>query len=339
MRQWKTTWGCAHRATCFTRWDQDSFSYTIRNNLYGTAVRLRYSNWYGVNSCDIKSVSLLINDVECQITTGGRNAFRIEGGAEGDIYSDAKEINITPGFITVTVAFPNHNRPESGQTFMTPPGIVMILQSIEILCENEPKIVAVLGDSIAHWGKWIEPLTRKLYSEMSGEIALFEMAINGSRLLNGSPRELRSTLGYDAMTRLKHDILPTAGLTKCVFALGLNDLCTAEERGNIPLTLDSYKKQVSVICNLLKDRKIQVVGLTILPRKIDETYTEERNDLRIKINEWIVNEAPFDAVADVASAVKNDQDTALKAEYAWEDECHISEKGGEVLASVIKAYV
>ena len=76
-------------------------------------------------------------------------------------------------------------------------------------------------------------------------------------------------------------------------------------------------------------------SLTITPRLIDEFYTNERNQLRKEINQWILNEAPFDMVADVASAISNESDTALKPEYQDIDGIHINEKAGKVIAGIL----
>lgn len=337
MGQWVTAWAYAQRATCFTRWEQDSFSYTVKNNLYGTAIRFKYSNWYGFDKCDIKRVTLTHNAVTYELMTNGQSGFSVKPGKNGDIYSDATEAAIVPGEFTINIQFESFDKPESGQTFMTPPGVVMILQAIEVLCDEKCKVIAVLGDSITHWGKWTYPLMTRFYGEHPGRVALFEMAINGSRLLNGSPKDLKSTWGVDAVARLEHDILPIAGLTDCVIALGLNDLCIREEEGNNHLTFDSYIEKVKEICERLHDAGKKSIGLTICPRQFDEIYTVEKNELRKQINKWIIEEAPFDMAFDIAKIVKNSEDTELDVDYAWEDGCHINEKAGEKIADYLSA--
>lgn len=335
MNNWKTTWACAHRATWFTQWDQDSFSYTVKNNLYGSSIRLSYSNWYGEDDCYISKVLVEHNGKTAIIQKNGKNDFVIKAKEMSNIYSDAYDMNVVPGDIKFTVKFADKKRPQSGQTFMTPPGVVMIVQAIEVLCDEEPEIVAVLGDSIAHWGKWTGPVIEQLYKQKVGKIAFFEMAINGSRLLNGSPKQLRNSWGYCADWRVKHDIFCTSGVTTCIFALGLNDLCIEEAEDDHLLTLETYQEKVGKLCNWFRQKGIKIIGLTICPRVIDEIYTSERNELRKLINNWIMESGVFDKIVDVASVVKNGTDNALYPQYAWEDQCHINEYGGVQIAKKI----
>ena len=109
-----------------------------------------------------------------------------------------------------------------------------------------------------------------------------------------------------------------------------------EEKGENVLTLETYRKEVQKIVREAHSRGIKVVGLTITPRLIDEFYTNERNQLRKEINQWILNGAPFDMAVDVASAVANESDTALKTEYQEIDGIHINEKAGQIIAGILE---
>lgn len=331
---WKTSWSYAQRGTNFTYWNQKAFTYTFSNNLYGAACRLKYSNWYGKHSCDVAFVKLYIQEKEYLLYHNGKKAFSVT--ADRDIYSDKMDVQIRPGRITVEMEFASFERPESGNTFR--PGVVMIVQSFEVLCEDEKDteigVVALFGDSITHWGYWTNPLITRMYMENPGRLAIFEVAINGSRLLNGSPKCEMDGLGYRGMTRFKHDVLSLEGISCCVFALGLNDLAIIEEAEDIPLTYESYISCVNEIVCQAHERHIKIIGLTICPRVINQEFTEDRNTLRKRINSWIMKEAPFDLSLDVAALVANKADTSLKREYDSGDGVHINGNAGEKIANI-----
>lgn len=341
MYNWVTTWACAHRATCFTTWNQDGFSYTIDNNLYGNAIRLNYSNWYGEEDVEIIDASVEMNNKIYHFFHNGERNLVVKGGEFNNRYSDPVMIKVTPGKIKVSILFADKRRPGSGQTFITPPGISMILQAIEVLTDKNVRVVAALGDSITHCGNWIVPLKNELYNECEGEIALFEMAINGSRLLNDSPICLKHTWGYNAKLRLKHDILQLAGVTDCIISLGLNDLGIREEEGDVPFSLENYKQTFCECIDQLQNNKIRVIGLTILPRDYKHTeeednYTIEKNEYRKEMNRWILEEAPFDIAIDASENIRNKDDSRMLPQYSCEDGIHLNEKGGIVVKNTIK---
>lgn len=329
---WKTSWSYAQRGTDFTFWEQRSFTYTFRNNLYGVGCRLKYSNWYGKTACEVSSVRLVLDEKIYVIQKDGKAAFFVSH--EADCYSDVLYLAIKPCEVKVEMEFASSKRPESGNTFR--PGIVMILQSFEVLCEGQVHVAALFGDSITHWGNWSKPLTDRMYRLYPGKLAVFEVAINGSRLLNHSPEKQFCCLGYNGRLRFEHDVLELEGISECVFAMGLNDLTLPEEEGNLPLTLETYTTCVSELIQKAHEKGVRIIGLTICPRAIDQEYTEARNELRKQINHWIMKQAPFDRSIDVAKLVANETDTELAGRFDSGDGVHINETAGETIAKAFE---
>ncbi len=334
---WKTGWSYAQRGTNFTYWEQTGFTYTFYNNLRGMACRLKYSNWYGMLPCEVASVKLYLRGQEHVLHQNGREGFLVTPDRE--IYSDILEAGIMPGQVTVEMEFASSRRPESGNTFR--PGVAMIMQSFEVYCEDisatDICVAALFGDSITHWGNWTGPLIAGMYAKYSGNLSIFEVAVNGARLLNGSPADQMNGLGYSGITRFEHDVLGQKGISCCTFALGLNDLAITEEAGDVPLTFDTYVSCVMEIIRKAHEKNVRIIGLTICPRAIEGAYTEAKNVLRRQINRWIMEDAPFDDSIDVAALVANETDTGLKAEYDCGDGVHINEAAGERIAAAFTA--
>lgn len=331
--RWVTTWSYAQRRTSFTRWEnQNSFRIDIPNNLFGYAVKLKFSNWYGIRNVGIRQVFVSLEGHAYPVCVDGKPEFYVT--PEQDIYSDPVFLEIMPGrSIEINVTFADALRPESGNTFQS--GIAMIFQSILLAVHYKPDVAAFFGDSITHRQKWSGPLINKWYQKYPGKVAAFEVAVDGSRLLNDSPRSEDETLGYRAARRFRHDILENPGINYVIFALGLNDL-VMEAEGEQVLTLESYKKAVEEIVDMAHKNGIRVIGLTITPMLMNELYTSERNRLRKRINQWILQDSPFDAAVDAATAVANNQDTALKEEYQDMDGVHINGAGGRAIAEVLE---
>ena len=331
--RWITTWSYAQRRTSFTRWEnQNSFRIDIPNNLSGYAIKLKFSNWYGIRSVGIRQVSVCLDGYTYPVCVDGKSEFSVT--PEQDIYSEPVFLEIMPGrHMQISVTFTDALRPESGNTFKS--GIAVILQSVLLAVYHEADVVAFFGDSITHRQKWSGPLINKWYEKYPGKLAAFEVAVDGSRLLNDSPRSEDETLGFRAVRRFRHDILENPGINYVVFALGLNDL-VMEEAGEQILTLESYKKAVGEIVHMAHMNGIKVIGLTITPRLMNELYTNQRNQLRKRINQWILQDAPFDAAVDAAAVVANSQDTVLKEEYQDMDGVHINGAAGRAIAEVLE---
>ncbi len=328
---WVTAWSYAQRRTSFTRWEnQESFTVKITNNISGHGVKLKFSNWYGSRRARIKSVSIALGRQEYGIFVGGRREFYVS--PQEDIYSDPIALPITTCIVRIHVTFLDSRRPESGNTFQN--GIAMVLQSFLVAADSKADVVAFFGDSITHRQKWTEPLTELWHKERPGGLAAFEVSIDGSRLLNGSPAKEDETLGFVAAKRFGHDVLGNAGINYVVFALGLNDL-SIEETGEQVLSLETYQQATRFIVGEAHRKGIRIAGLTITPRRADGCYTSRKNYLRKEINCWIMQDAPFDLAVDVAAVVEDSTGTALREGYQEPDGVHINRAAGKAIAGAI----
>lgn len=329
---WLTAWSYAQRRTSFTRWEnQDSFEIKIHNNIWGFAAKLKFSNWYGSRSVGIKKVTLSQKGNIYQVKVRGKANFYLT--PTEDIYSDPIYFDIAIGQpITIKVIFVEKLRPESGNTF--PNGIAMALQSVLVASYQKCNVAAFFGDSIMHRGKWVQPLIEKWYVKYPGSLAAFEVSVDGSRLLNDSPSKEDGTLGFRAVKRFQHDILENPGINYVLFSLGFNDLAI-QEKGERILTVESYRNEVMKIITLSHMNEIKIIGLTVTPRRINESYTIEKNHLRKEINRWILQDAPFDLAVDIDNIISNEENTALKNGYGEADGVHINEKAGMAIAEAL----
>ena len=75
---------------------------------------------------------------------------------------------------------------------------------------------------------------------------------------------------------------------------------------------------------------------TILPFKGWRTYNEERNRIRLTVNQWIRENKEADGYIEFDGALQDTSDTyALSAPYASADKLHPSTEGAQKMAQSI----
>lgn len=305
--------------------------------MWGSAIRLKYSNIYNISSVNVKGVNLYVKNVDRTEIKSQQVSDSFEICFAENVYSDIMEVNLKPGMdLQIEMEFENFNNPLSGNTFEG--YVVMILQSVEILTKEEVSILACFGDSLTHQGKWTNPLFERLYSNFEGKISAFEVGINGNRLLLDSI-EYKNTMGLSGVKRFNHDILGLKGLTHVICALGINDIGLPGTE-QVPFSqfpkFDEMINAYTYIANTLRQRGIKSIVATITPRNWVGGYIKEREELRLKVNEWLLNTYLFDEVFDFSTPLSKDGKSGLKNMYDSGDGIHINCHGGKKLQDMIR---
>lgn len=332
-----TTWSYAQRSTAYTYWEkQNNFKIIVPNNLYGSAIRLKYSNVYNSKVVPIKCVRLQILDSEGDELKQFIVSKNCNLPFGQDAYSNVVEMNVTPGMrLKVDMCFATYDNPLTGNTFDG--YLAMVLQSIEILTREKVSVLACFGDSLTHHGMWTTPLFQHLYNEFPGKIAGFEVGINGNRLLQDS-LDYQNTLGISGVKRFNHDILELFGLTHVIIALGINDIgLPGTEKTSISEfpELEDMKRAYEDMALELRNMGIKAIAATITPRNWNCSYIQRRENLRLKFNDWILNTNVFDKVFDFSSVLAEDGRSGLKRTYDSGDGIHITDVGGKKLQEAI----
>lgn len=202
----------------------------------------------------------------------------------------------------------------------------------------KPRVLATFGDSIMQQGAWVTPFTARLYERFSGEISVCNLGIGGNRLLHDSPAGVKGIYGQAGIIRYKYDLLNIEGLTHAIFALGTNDIGLPGKDGapeSDLITLAEYQAGVTQLVQDLRARKVKVFGAKLLPREINHIYTEEREQLRLAMNDWIGSCGLFDAVLDLGAPIADESGVGMKKEYDLPDGLHPNLAGGKAIAEAI----
>ncbi|MEG1152974.1 MAG: SGNH/GDSL hydrolase family protein, partial [Ruthenibacterium sp.] len=79
----------------------------------------------------------------------------------------------------------------------------------------------------------------------------------------------------------------------------------------------------------------KIFGALLLPREINHVYTEEREALRLAINEWIRTSELFDTVLDLGAPIADESGVGMMKEFAMPDGLHPNKAGGKAIADAI----
>ncbi|MEG0911215.1 MAG: GDSL-type esterase/lipase family protein [Ruthenibacterium sp.] len=202
-----------------------------------------------------------------------------------------------------------------------------------------PRVLATFGDSIMQQGAWVTPFTKALYAKYKGEISVCNLGIGGNRLLHESPPLNKGFYGHAGMARYRYDLLPLNGLTHVILALGTNDI-GLPGKDAVPedelITVQDYSTALTTLVEDLRRQDVQkIFGALLLPREINHVYTEEREALRLAINEWIRTSKLFDAVLDLGAPIADASGVGMMKEFAMPDGLHPNKAGGKAIADAI----
>ncbi|MEG1548892.1 MAG: GDSL-type esterase/lipase family protein [Ruthenibacterium sp.] len=202
-----------------------------------------------------------------------------------------------------------------------------------------PRVLAAFGDSIMQQGAWVTPFTERLYEKYKGEISVCNLGIGGNRLLHPSPPLYKGLYGHAGMERYHYDLLPLNGLTHVILALGTNDIGLPGKDAVPEDELISVQDYATALTTLVEDLRRQgvqkVFGALLLPREINHVYTEEREQLRLAINEWIRTSKLFDAVLNLGAPIADTDGIGMKKEFSMPDGLHPNKAGGKAIADAI----
>ncbi|WP_418667721.1 GDSL-type esterase/lipase family protein [Allofournierella sp.] len=307
------------------------------------------------------------------LTVHGDSSFALV--PRRDVYSDRVDLAVKPGqTIAVSLYYPLPDRVVSGNfvsifatrsvkgDWCAEPELpkARILSSLsrtvlpwditsatttlsEILVEQPseaaaPCVVAAFGDSIMQQGAWLTPFTQRLYKAYPGRVSVCNLGIGGNRLLHGAPAATKGMYGHAGVERFRYDLLPVEGLTHAILALGTNDIGLPGKDGAPEgelITLMDYQAALEPMVDTLRRRGIKVFAGLLLPREINHIYTEQREGLRLAINQWLAGCGLFDAVLDLGAPIAAPDGPGMKKEYALPDGLHPNKLGGQKIAQGI----
>lgn len=367
---WVGTWATAPEQAkeanmpAKTKLNNSSLRQTFRVSLGGDEMRIRFSNQFSRMPLEIKSAYVAestdgsdINASSAKyVEFNGKKSVTIAPGQT--VYSDPVKFKVNPlQSVSVTINYGNEVPAAGATTHRGSRATSFIAQGKEVSPKDKfvadetvehwytvtsidvpakgQKCIAILGNSITDGrgaktdqnNRWTDAMAEAC----NGEVGVLNLGIGGNAILSGG-------LGRPAVERFDEDILGQAGITGVIIGGGVNDIGGSK---NAEKTARQLIKQYKAFIDQCRAKGLKVYGATITPFGKSSYYSHFHEAVRQTVNDWIRNEAGYDAVVDFDKAIADPTIPTQMREDFRSDRLHPGPAGykamGECAANVVQS--
>lgn len=352
-----TTWSSSQYQTKTKNLPKLSFTNnSIRQIVHistsGEKIRIKFTNKFGTSNLQIlsaniaDSVSQGSGEIDLNtltpLTFEGRQSVEIPPGE--DIYSDTFSYNLKAlSEVAISIFFGSMPNEITGHSHSQTCSFLeegnkidikkfsrdirvthwYVLSAVEVSSNPRKNAVICFGDSITDGhgsandiqGRWTDYFSEKLnQNKETSEVAVVNEGIRGNQLT------------VHGLSRYDSDVLKIKGATYIIVLFGVNDINSLN--ATFSQVVDGYKKLIKKAHR----NNMFIYGATILPYGRNTPWTQERENIRKEINNWIRNSKSelggFDAFIDFDKIMKDPNDEKnLLSEYDSGDGIHPNRKG------------
>jgi lysophospholipase L1-like esterase len=230
------------------------------------------------------------------------------------------------------------------------------VSAVLVPAQPSQRLIAVFGDSIVDGNfstvdadrNWPSDLVRRLQrTSADSKLAVVNEGIGGNRLLSNGRLAF---MGDNALARFDRDVLSLPGVTHIVLFEGLNDigfpgarlgekslLADPADARTAEDVIDAYRQMIA----RAHVRGIKAIGCTLIPfeganLKIPGYYSDAKEAVRQKVNQWIRSSGAFDGVIDLDKILRDpDHPSRIASRFAWKDHFHPNDTGYQEIADAI----
>jgi lysophospholipase L1-like esterase len=367
--RWTAAWATSQHALGTAPISNATVRMIARVSVPGEQVRVRFDNTYGTTPLEIGRAGVALRRGGATLIPGSSKRLLFAGAEHatvppgGSVVSDAvplavrarqdlavsfhvpardvrpsQHVNgLVTSFLTADDAG-DVTGEESAKPFVNKTTAGLWLKSVDVLSSQAAGGIVAFGDSITDgscatpdaYERWPDQLAQRL--ELAGRVvSVVNEGIGGNTVLPKHPDPIPPT-GMAGLDRLDRDVLSHPGITHVVMFIGTNDL----RRSATPAMIS---EGLTTLVNRVKAKGIKVIGATLVPRHNntgqtpwDPTKTARRNEL----NTWIRTKAPFHAVLDFDTIVRNPVNPDLLEPIYDCDGIHPSPRGYYEMAKSVK---
>ena len=355
-KHWVATWTASpQRAGTPPRFNGQTLRLIVHTSIGGHRVRVLLSNVFGTQPVVIGAAHVAIRDSgpaivpesDQALTFGGASSITIRPGAPA--LSDPVELD-APALadLAVSIYLPDDTAAATMHgvalqtSYISPAGdftdatampVMSTTQSwfflagVEVEAAARTGAIVALGDSITDGNgstantnnRWPNHLAERLLAQRPHRpMAVLDAGISGNRVLSDSS-------GVNALARFDRDVLVQPGVTHVIVLEGIND------SGSV-FVADQIIAGLAQLIERAHERGLKIFGGTLTPAGSGGTREENRQ----AVNDWIRNEAAFDAVIDFDAAVRDPDNPAFFLPvYDSGDHLHPSNAGYRAMADAI----
>ena len=364
-QNWVTAWGTSQQGLAEAKISNATVRMIARVTIPGDTVRVRLDNSFGTLPVEFGHASIgprvrgaaLAAGLIRPLTFGGKNTVTVPAGgtAESDpvaLHVDAQQDVAVSLFVSGADVQPSQHNNAQVTSYLTDNGAgdqtnsvdgkgfagkttaMYWLKSIDVRPAAPATAIIAFGDSItdgtcttldAH-DRWEDVVAQRLALQAPVRLAVVNEGIGGNTVVGDTRYDPPVGLP-PGVERLDRDVLSHAGVSHVVLFMGTNDI----RRG---ARAEQVMAGMKIVIARVKERGIKIIGATIVPRHsivpgvADTGWNDAKTKIRNRVNQWMRDEAGFDAVIDFDRVVRSSENPdSLNPAYNCGDGVHPSPIG------------
>lgn len=375
QEHWVGTWATAPMAAQWNprfrtpEFGDSTLRQIVHVSLGGRAVRVRFTNEFGVEALKISAAHLALSagqgaiqpGTDRAITFGGKPSITIPVGSV--VVSDPVALQVSAmADLAISTYFPAQqittatthmmanqtNYLQKGnllaaETLPSATGVRSwyFLRGVDVeAATDRARAIVTLGDSITDGDRssvdqnrrWPDVLARRLQASANlKDVAVLNAGISGNRVL-------RDQAGPNALSRFDHDVLTQPGVKYVVVLESINDIGRLANNNDPDnwVTAEDLKAGFQQLAARAHEHKLKIFGATILPYKGAGYFSEKGEAVRQEVNDWIRTSGVFDGVVDLDKATRNPADPlAFLPAYDCGDHLHPNDAGYNAMGEAL----
>jgi len=342
----------------------------VHTSIGGRRVRLRLSNAFGTSALQIGAAHIALRDKDSSIVAGSDRPLTFSGKPSimippaADVISDPIGLDVPKlGDLVISVFIPGeattptihltglHTTYISKQTGdLTGASAIGDAQTVQLWywisavdVDAPPKsgVIVAFGDSITDGAtstpdtnrSWPSQVAERLAAnKATANLAIVNEGISGNRLLNDGA-------GVSALARFDRDVLSQPGVKWLIVLEGINDIGIGGRPGAEPpdaVTAEDIIAAHKQIIERAHTHGIKVIGATLTPYVGAAYATDQGEEMREAVNQWIRTSHAYDAVIDFDAAVQDPANPKqIRPAYNIRDHLHPNDDGYKAMAAAV----
>jgi lysophospholipase L1-like esterase len=327
----------------------------IRPSIWGSQVRLRFSNTFGTQPITLRSVYIgqplggaaLIPGSNRQVSFDGQKEIQLQPGETR--WTDPIPLPDTPSQ-TLAVSFhivgnsgplswhatalttsylgargEDHAAEDQENAWPFATTSTFLLDAVDVGAPDVRRVIVALGDSITDgtgstpngYDSWPDILNRRLAQQAPGQYSVVNAGISGNEV--AGPLDYNSKQGYGGgppiMERLERDVLSLSGVTDIIWMEGINDFSPGT-RASVEVVETTMRNATERIRKALPGVRIHGATLTSsLASGPEDPAIQEQDQKRLALNRFIKESGLFDSIIDFNAATLDPATGGLRAEF------------------------
>jgi lysophospholipase L1-like esterase len=315
----------------------------VHLSIGGSAVRVRFSNFFGKQSLEIGSAHLALRTSDSAILPSSDRVLTFGGAAGVSVPPNAFVLSdpiklVVPAESDLAISiFLPHVTAAAGihylaqQTSYVGAGDLtaarsiaharaisswIFLAGVDVSAPPSAAAIVVFGDSRVDGDgatpnanrRWPDVLAKRL-SQQGISLGVLNAGIIGNRILHDAP-EVAVELGVNALARFDRDALDQPGVKYVIVLAGIVDIGLPGTRvapASEAVSVDDLIAGMKQLIERAHDRGMSVFGATQTPfsgaATIPGFFSAEKDAHRKALNQWIRSSHAFDGVIDFEKAV------------------------------------